>query len=272
MLKNQRHTEILEILKKQSFASVHELGEQLYASQPTVRRDLDILEKQGYIRRSHGGAMLADDKGGAPVSFRRGTRTQEKMRICRLAATLIAAGDVVFIDASTTASYLADHIRESDGIIVISNGYQICRTLVENNVKIFSTGGRMLKDSMAFAGRFAEKTVAEFNADIMFFSCSGLSLDGIVSDYSEEEIPLRQVMHQRSKKTVFLCDSGKFGTASAFREFLLSELDYVVTDEPLPDEILENSGFVLETESDGAYLYKNSGTKKPLSEAADEKR
>ncbi|MBQ8551745.1 MAG: DeoR/GlpR transcriptional regulator [Clostridia bacterium] len=262
MLKNQRHVEILEILKNQSFASVHELGERLYASQPTIRRDLDILEKQGYIRRSHGGAMLADDKGGAPVSFRRGTKTQEKMRICRLAATLINAGDVIFIDASTTASYLADHIRESDGVIVVSNGYQVCRTLVENNVKIFSTGGRMLRDSMAFAGRFAEKTVSEFNADIMFFSCSGLNMDGVISDYSEEEISLRHVMHSRAKNTVFLCDSGKFGGTSAFREFLLSELDYVVTDEPLPAEILKKSSFILALESDGAYLYKNSDISK----------
>lgn len=257
MLKNQRHSEIVDILKKQSFASVHELGQRLYASQPTIRRDLNFLEKQGYVKRNHGGAMLADDRYGAPISFRRGTKTQEKMRICRMASSLIHPGDVIFIDASTTASYLADHIKEADGVVVVSNGYGICRTLSENNVRTFSTGGRLLKESMAFAGNIAENAVSCFNADIMFFSCSGLDFDGIISDYSEEEVKVRRVMYRNSGKRVFLCDSGKYGVISVFREFSVSELDYVVTDAPLPREILQKHGFVMESEVDGAYLYKN---------------
>ena len=89
MLKNHRQEEIMEILKAEKFASVPDLSRRLYASQPTIRRDLGALEQQGLIRRSHGGAIPADDKGNIPVSFRSGTHTAEKLRICRLAATLI---------------------------------------------------------------------------------------------------------------------------------------------------------------------------------------
>ena len=134
MIKNQRHHELLEILKKQGFAEVRELGEKLYASQPTIRRDLDMLEKQGYVRRSHGGAMLADDSINTPVSFRRSKKTREKTQICRLAATLIKSGSLIFVDASTTAAHLSQVLKEADNVTVVTNGYPICRALTPRSL------------------------------------------------------------------------------------------------------------------------------------------
>ena len=81
MFKNQRHEEILEILKKEGFAGVCDLSKRLFASQPTIRRDLDILEKQGYIRRSHGGAILANGNLNTPVPYRKGKHAKEKAQI-----------------------------------------------------------------------------------------------------------------------------------------------------------------------------------------------
>ena len=103
MLKNKRHDEILDILKSEGFISVKELGERLFASQPTIRRDLDFLENEGFVRRNHGGAMLADDTVNIPISYRRGKRLCEKMQIARLAATLIENDQLLFVDGSTTA-------------------------------------------------------------------------------------------------------------------------------------------------------------------------
>ena len=255
MLKNQRHNEIIEILKKEGFAEVRSLGDRLYASQPTIRRDLDLLEKQGYIRRSHGGAMLADDKINTPVSFRRGTKAREKAQICRLAASLIKSGSLIFADASTTASHLADVLNERDNVTVVTNGYPICRALSENNVQVFSTGGRLLKNSMAFVGSQAEEAVRRYNADWLFFSSSSLDNDGMISDYSEEETALRIAMRTGAQRSVFLCDSTKIGKASAFRAFSLSEVDCIVTDTPLPESMLNTHGFVLQKNEGGAFLY-----------------
>ncbi len=260
MFKNQRHGEILDILKKEGFAEVRTLSERLYASQPTVRRDLDYLEKQGLIRRSHGGAIPADQRINTPVSFRRGTRTQEKARICRLAATLISPDSLIFTDASTTALHLSDYIRQSDHVTVVTNGYPICHALIEKNIRVFSTGGRMLKNSMAFAGQSAEECVRRFNADLFFFSTSSLSSAGLISDYSEEEVSLRQVMMSRSKKSVLLCNSAKLGTTSPFSQALLSDVDYLIIDAPLPPAMAENAKLSLLRESDGAYLYHNEKT------------
>ena len=239
MFKNQRHEEIIRLLKEDGFASVKELSERLYASLPTIRRDLDYLQKEGLIHRSYGGAIAADEKRKAPVSFRSGTNFRQKARICRVASELIRKGNVIFTDASTTVTHLVDFIDEKDDLTVITNGYPICRMLAEKNIRTYSTGGRLLKSSMAFVGSAAEETVNGFNADLFFFSSSSLDENGMISDYSEEEAALRKVMYDRSYKRVFLVDSKKFGSKSAFRSFPLSEVDHIITDAPLPEELVD---------------------------------
>ncbi|MBR2354215.1 MAG: DeoR/GlpR transcriptional regulator [Clostridia bacterium] len=255
MYKNQRHNEILDILKEEGFASVKDLAERLYASLPTIRRDLNFLQNEGMIHRSHGGAIPADEKRKAPVSFRSGTQSKQKAKICRLAAELISSGNLIFTDASTTVMHLADYLQEEDDLTVVTNGYPICRSLSEQNIRTVSTGGRLLKDSMAFVGNTAEETASGFNADLFFFSSSALDEEGTISDYSEEETALRRVMMRRSRQTVFLCDSEKFNSRSAYRMTSLSEIDHVITDSPLPDSLLEKNGLSLVKQDDGAVWY-----------------
>lgn len=256
MLKNQRHTEIIEILTKQGFAGVAELGEKLFASQPTIRRDLAYLEKQGYVVRNHGGAVLANGKANTPIPFRRGTRTKEKKNICRLAATLIRPDRLIFIDASTTAFFLSDHIDKADNVTVVTNGLPLCSTLGANGVRTFSTGGRVFHESEALIGSQAERTVTEYNADIMFFSASSFDLDGMITDYCEEENDLRRIMRAHAKEAVFLCDSGKFGTRSAFSFFDIGEIDYLVTDCAPDTDTVKRLGLKLLLSDDGARLYR----------------
>lgn len=258
MLKNQRHDEILKILKDEHFASVRSLGDKVHASQPTIRRDLDFLEKQGFVHRSHGGVMLADGRTNVPVPFRKATRLKEKSNICRLASRLIESGQTLFIDASTTAFCLSDYLKNDDDLTVITNGISLCRTLSENKLRVFSTGGRLVRESEAFVGRLAEDAATNFYADLMFFSSSALDDGGVISDYSEEETNLRRVMKGSSRKTVFLCDSGKFNTRSAFKVFELGDVDYFVTNETISEDIVQKFGLKIHLRGDGAVMYKRS--------------
>ena len=254
MLKNHRQEEIMEILKAEKFASVPDLSRRLYASQPTIRRDLGALEQQGLIRRSHGGAIPADDKGNIPVSFRSGTHTAEKLRICRLAATLIPPGALIFTDASTTALQIADSLRGREDITAVTNSLLACQRFLESGLRVFCTGGRLLRDSMAFVGETARTNAARYNADLMFFSASSLGEDGMISDYSDEETELRLSMAEHTRCRVFLCGSAKFGSRSAFNLFPLAEADFAVTGARLPPDILARSGMHLRTAGE-AFLY-----------------
>ena len=255
MLKNQRHTEILEILKKQSFATVADLSAKLYASLPTIRRDLTVLEEDGYVKRCHGGAMILDGNTKPPVYFRREHHAQEKLRMCGAAATLISEGDTVFIDASTSVFHIADFIEKEKGITVVTNGLPIATRLAETGIKVYSTGGRLLKESLAFVGISAGNSAASFNADSLFFSVASLSLDGILSDWSEDEAMLRIEMAKNAKRKILLCDSSKIGTTSTFKLFPITEIDYLVTECELPRELTERIALekILETP---AIIYK----------------
>ena len=173
--KNQRHAEILEILEKERFASVQSLASRLYASLPTIRRDLDALEKQGMIRRSHGGAVAADGRAGLPVSFRTGRRSAEKLRLCRAAATLVRPDSLIFTDASSTTQHLASTLSESDHITVVTGGYPACQQFSDKGFRVYATGGRLLADTQAFVGEAACEAVGRYRADVMFFSSSSLS-------------------------------------------------------------------------------------------------
>ncbi len=257
MFKNQRHNEILEILKNEKFAAVSELSKRLYASQPTIRRDLNLLEKQGYIRRSHGGAVLADEKNNLPISFRNATHLPEKQRICRVAASLVTADSFLFTDASTTALHLADFLPTKANIRVLTNGLLSAKAFSDKGIQVYSTGGRLLPDSLAFVGDVAAAAVARYHADIMFFSSSSLDSTGVVSDYSEEETSLRLCMAKHTRVKVFLCDAAKFGTTSSFCLFPLKEVDYAVTAAPLDADVAKQNHLCL-CASEGAFLYRHT--------------
>lgn len=256
MLKNERQNEIVEILKKESFATVTTLANVLYSSLPTIRRDLTLLEEKGYVKRCHGGAMILDGNTKPPIYFRRGQNACEKLKMCEVAATLISENDTVFIDASTSAYHISDFLKKTSGITVITNGLPLASELADTDVRIYSTGGKLLKESLAFVGNSAEKSVASYNADIMIFSVASLSLDGVLSDWSEDEAMLRMAMAKNSKKRVLLCDSSKLGTSSTFKLFSLSNIEFLITDKALPDEILKKFDLKLLT-STPAYLYSS---------------
>ena len=97
----------------------------------------------------------------------------------------------------------------------------------------------MLTNSYSYIGTEAEETVRKFNADIMFFSCHGLSNDGMMSDPSIEEANLRQVMFQKSKQKYLLCDSSKFGKVFFYDMGNVAQLDGIISDAPLPDSITD---------------------------------
>lgn len=255
MFKTERHEKIIELLKEKNFASVQDIASQLFVSLPTVRRDLTYLEECGYVKRSHGGAMPADKSTDIPLPFRSGTKSREKSKMCRVAATLLRSGTVVFTDASSTVSHLSSYLEELEDVTVVTNGLSMAERLSRSPVKLYVTGGRLLRSSHAFGGRKACEFISDFNAHIMFFSSSSLSESGSITDYSEEETDLRAQMLKHSRTHVFMCDSCKLGKISAFNLCTIAETDYVITDFPLPDSA--SAPFrLLPTEESGIYLYE----------------
>lgn len=234
----ERYNKILDILEKRSSASVHYLAQALYVSEPTIRRDLAVLQEQGKIRRTFGGAVLSDlINKEVPLALREQENRRAKDTIARMAAKYIRDGQIIFLDASSTASYLTPYLASFSDLTVITNSPKTSLKLAELKIRSLSTGGLLLENSISFVGAHAENFVRNFNADIFFFSCRGVTEDGQLTDSSMEESQLRRVMMEHSKKQIYLCTSDKIGTQYMYNLCDVSGIDGILCEKELPQKL-----------------------------------
>lgn len=231
MLKEERYDKILALLEEEQYISAQALSKKLFVSLPTIRRDLAELQRRNQVVRSHGGAKkVQGEHTVAPLNFRRTVNAAPKRALCRAAAELVAEGDIIFIDSSTTTLQMADFLGEKKGITVITNGIPLATALVKKGIKTYCTGGEIFENSLAHFGSFAEDFIRRFNIDTLFFSCHGVNEKGMLTDPSLPETQIRRTAIQQSKKTVFLCDETKFSLSTPYNLVSIDTLDCVITD------------------------------------------
>jgi len=231
MIGAERQREILEYMNKHETISVSEICERFYVSEATARRDLTALENSGLVRRIFGGATLVvgSDKQ-VPLFVREREDIQEKMRICKKAVSLIRDGNVLFIDGSSTAMFLVDELEKFKDLIVVTNGLKTAEKLGKLHIKVYSTGGLLMENSSVLVGADAERFVENFNADICFLSCKGLSRDGKLTDTSQSETGLRKKFLKNSKKKVMLLTKNKLDKTYIHTLCTTDDVDYIITD------------------------------------------
>lgn len=241
MPNTEREKQILKILQSKYSVSVKELARSLFASEPSIRRDLVHLEQQKLIIRTHGRAIanrLSADTN-TPLSYREQLMYGIKSDIARAASTLIKDGNVIMLDASTTASHMIQYLHEHKDIIVITSSIKTSYMLSKTDIKFFCTGGECINKSLSLTGQSAIDTIKKFNADICFVSCHGLSENGLATDTSVSENEIRSQMLRQSKVKVLLLDSTKINQTFYNNLCDISDFDVVVCDTPLPQIIAE---------------------------------
>ena len=212
-MNKEREKKILEIAIKEKSVMVKDLARRLYISEPSIRRDLSSLEKQRLLRRTHGGAVIdetAPSEIKIPFLIRELEKSDEKIKIARMATDLVTDDSVIFLDASTSAYSMIPFLIEKRNLIVITNGIKALTALSERNITCIGTGGSVINSGLAFYGEDALKTIEKYNADFCFFSCRGLSETGMLTDISQHENTVRYKMIEHSKNSYLLCTSDKF--------------------------------------------------------------
>ena len=235
----EREERILSALLEKESMSIRELSAQLYVSQPTLRRDLIKLEQMGKIVRTHGGAQLltkpADQK--IPFYLRQQEQNDAKSWMAAQAVEFIRDGDIIMLDGSTSAHTIIPLLSRFHNLIVITNSAKSAFLLGNMGIENICTGGRMITRSLCYVGEDAERTVRNYNADVLFFSCRGLSMDGRLTDTSVEENVLRRCMLSQSARRVLLCDSSKLGNVYLNNLCALSEVDNLICEKPVPQQL-----------------------------------
>ncbi len=224
--------EILNILKEVQSASIDDLAEKLFVSPSTVRRRLEELQNKGLVTRTHGGAKINGERSFFPAfTFRTHQNSVEKAHIALSAVKLIKNGNIIFLDGSTSAFFIAKYLADFKNIKVITNGIDTLSLLSANGTAAYSTGGFISPVNRAvLVGHYAEETIEKFHADIAFISAQSVSKNGEIYDCFEEENFLRNCMRKHSNKNVFLCDSSKFGRTSQYHLCSINAFDYIISD------------------------------------------
>ena len=239
-MSKEREKENLKVLLAKKQVSVPELSKQLYISESSVRRDLMRLEKQQLIKRVHGGAIIEENSVSSlkiPFVIRELEQSDAKIAIAKKAIEYINDCDVIFLDASSSAYALVPYLTTKHQLTVITSGIKTLLALGEYGIKAISTGGDLVSSEQALVGEECYKTIAAFNADAAFFSCRGLSDDGLMTDISPEEVYVRRRMIAQSKNAYLMCASEKIGKKYTHNLGSIREITAVLSEKELPAQL-----------------------------------
>jgi DeoR/GlpR family transcriptional regulator of sugar metabolism len=237
----ERRSLILNQLNEKKSILVQDIAVLFSVTEETIRRDLKVLEQQGLLLRTHGGAILPDDIISEPsLEVRQIINISGKDTIGKEAAKKIFDGDTIILDASTSSLYVAKNIKDRKGITVITNAQKVLLELSDcPEITLISTGGTLRHKSMSFVGRSAENVLDCYYANKAFISSKGFSPNQGLTDSNELESDIRKKMINRSQQVIFLCDHTKFNKVGYLTTTSLDNVDIIITDVALPDHWLK---------------------------------
>lgn len=236
---NDREEKILTILYEKTFVRSSELAKMLYVSVSTLRRDLEKLEKKGLIIKEHGICKLSkkhrDERGS--YELREQQYNVAKLKIAKEAIKYIKDGDNIMMDGSSTVYSMIHLLEEFKDLLIITNNAKVSFALGTMNIFNISTGGHMAKKTFSYVGQETINAIKNYNADVMFFSCKGLTNEGYLTDTFKEENDVRREMMKYAKKKIALIDSSKIGKKYLYNLCHISEIDEIICENELPDYI-----------------------------------
>lgn len=227
----QRQARILQLLRQKQLASVAELAKHFHVTPVTIRRDLEALEKQGALRRFFGGVEYILPQGEY-VQYQTAKKdlTPVKNAIAKAAAAMISNGDTIFLNSSSTALFILEHIDNIHASVITNNARAIDCTVPEA-VDLILTGGEVYGNRQSLVGEFALDTTRKVIANKCFLGVSGISAaGGITSSFVQEVAVNRSMIAQCSGPKIVVADSSKIGQMQNFFDYGLDQITHLITD------------------------------------------
>lgn len=241
MLNEERRRSILEMVHRDGRVLVNDLAKQFRTSQITIRKDLEVLDSQGVIQRTHGGALQVQSGALLDPSLREKEKLhrKEKLRIAAAAAKLVEEGHSVLLDSGTTTTAIARALKDSKKITVITNAINIAAELAGTDVEVILTGGTLRPNSFSLVGPLAEQSLRQLSADILFLGVDGFDTRAGLFTPNLLEAEVNRVMVQVARKTIAVCDSSKFSRRSLCNIMPPSAVHQVITDKQISKSDLQ---------------------------------
>jgi DeoR family fructose operon transcriptional repressor len=246
----QRKQAILTTLAAAGRVDVAAMAEQLAVTSETVRKDLIALERQGQLRRVHGGAIPLQNLSFEPEVTARVEFAEEKRRIAKAALAHLPRTGTILIDAGSTTALVAELIPPDRQLTAFTNTLPIALALAAKpNVTVYTLGGRVRSITLAEVDAWAARTLGEINVDVAFLGTNGISPHRGLTTPDAAEAAVKGRMLACARRRILLADHSKINQVSTHKYGELADLDLLITDTGIPaadDEALNAAGLTTE--------------------------
>lgn len=231
LLTEERHNLILDILSKKGIVKIDTLVSLTDTSESTIRRDLTYLESIHALKRIHGGASLLKSRY-TELSYtdKLDKNINEKEMIAEYAASLIQAGDSLYLDAGTTTFEMIKYI-DKPNIAVVTNGLKHIDALVDKGINAYILGGKVRTITKAITGMDALISLGRFRFDKAFMGINGVHIEYGFTTPDTEEALLKESAINLSKEAYILADESKFGEVAFYKVADLSKAKIITNAE-----------------------------------------
>ncbi|MEH6475570.1 MAG: DeoR/GlpR family DNA-binding transcription regulator [Sneathiella sp.] len=249
-----RQADIMNMLRQDGRVGVEDLAELFNVSPQTIRKDLNELGDQDLLQRVHGGAVLSSGVKNFEYEARRLLAVEEKRHIGILAASLIPDNCTLLINIGTTTEQVAIGLRGKEGMMAITNNINVVNILSGTpGFEVIVAGGVVRPTDGGVIGEATVDFIKQFKVDYAVIGASAIDEDGSLLDYDYREVKVAQAIIDNARQTILVVDSMKLERSAPVRIGHLTQMDYVVTDKPLPAKLqtlcTENDVIVKVTEN-----------------------
>lgn len=239
--RKKRISSITYLLQQKNEISVKELAELSHVSEMTIRRDLDLLEKQGLVKRSHGSATLMDPNTNIRFPYIHGEQTTknafEKNLIGKKAASLVEPHDILFLDSGTTTPFIVKNLDPELPITALCYTFTNALELYpRKNTNLILLGGVFHRDSSIFHSIECYDLIKHTRADKAFIATAGFDPKMGLTTFFDYEAAIKREMIRSSREIILVVDSTKFGQISVAHFAELEDIHTIITDDGIPEE------------------------------------
>ena len=231
MQRRHRLNQIVSAVVARGQVDVSSLAAEFAVSPATIRRDLEALERQRLVRRTHGGATIHAAFNDLPLSYKKAQDLPEKQRIARHAVPFLDGARVIGTTGGTTVSQFIRLLGNRDGLTVVTNALNVAGDLSGNpGLRVFAAGGEVRGSSQESVGHSAEAFLAEYNIDVAFLGVDGVDAVAGCTNYDPAGARVNAVLCRRARKRVVLADATKIGRVTLAQVCRMDEVDVLITD------------------------------------------
>ena len=230
MLAEERRLKLSEWTRTEGRLDANAAANSLDVAVETVRRDLDVLQRRGVLRRVHGGAIALERFAHEyTIPERYGHNPDKKKLVGNVAASFIPDEGCIFVDGGTTTETLAPHLRDKPGLLVVTNNLTLARLIADSTTQTYVLGGKIRPATLSAVGAKTCEDLKELNAVVSFIGANGFSLAAGVTAFDTDEALVKKTMMANSQERILVADSSKFGSTYPAKFAAFKDFDRIVT-------------------------------------------